>query len=107
MFTLWFTERTADEVTAALSQTSVLWDRYRTFAEVAADPRVTDNPLFSPLDQPRIGRHLAAGLPISIDGGYPPAVPAPALGDHTTAVLTDLGLTGDEIDGLFGSGTVA
>ena len=107
LFTLWFTERTADEVTAALSQTSVLWDRYRTFAEVAADPRVTDNPLFSPLDQPRIGRHLAAGLPISIDGGYPPAVPAPALGDHTTAVLTDLGLTGDEIDGLFGSGTVA
>ncbi|ORA02948.1 2-methylfumaryl-CoA isomerase [Mycolicibacterium bacteremicum] len=107
LFTLWFTERTAEQITAALSQTSVLWDRYRTFAEMAADPRVTQNPLFNTLDQPRIGRHLAPGLPISIDGGYPPAVAAPALGDHTAQVLQTLGLSGEQIDGLFGSGVVA
>lgn len=107
LFTLWFTERTAEQITAALSQTSVLWDRYRTFAEMAADPRVTQNPLFNTLDQPRIGEHLAPGLPISIDGGYPPAVAAPALGDHTAQVLQTLGLSADQIDGLFGSGVVA
>lgn len=107
LFTLWFTERTAEQITAALSQTSVLWDRYRTFAEMAADPRVTENPLFTTLDQPRIGEHLAPGLPISIDGGYPPAVAAPALGDHTAQVLQTLGLSADQIDGLFGSGVVA
>ncbi|MGU3498959.1 CoA transferase [Mycobacterium sp. C31M] len=107
LFTLWFAERDADEVAAALSQTSVLWDRYRSFAEVAADPRVTENPLFTRLDQPRIGPHLAAGLPISIDGGYPAAEPAPALGDHTAQVLTALGLSGAEIDDLLGSGTIA
>lgn len=107
LFTLWFTERTAEQITAALSQTSVLWDRYRTFAEMAADPRVTQNPLFNTLDQPRIGQHLAPGLPISIDGGYPPAVAAPALGDHTAQVLQTLGLSGEQIDGLFGSGVVA
>ncbi len=108
LFTLWFAERDAEEVSAALAQTSVLWERYRSFAEVAADARVTANPLFTELDQPRIGQYLAPGLPISIDGDYPTAVPAPALGDHTAQVLADrLGLSADEIDRLTGSGTVA
>ena len=108
LFTLWFSERTADEITAALASTSVLWERYRSFAEVAAGPKVTDNPLFTPLDQPRIGRHLAAGLPMAIDGTYPPAVAAPAVGDDTATVLTEhLGLGADEIAGLIESGTVA
>ena len=35
LFTVWFTEHTAEEITAALSATSVLWERYRSFAEVA------------------------------------------------------------------------
>ena len=43
--------------------------------------------MFTALDQPRIGEYLAPGLPVSIDGAYPPAVAAPALGDDTAAVL--------------------
>jgi 2-methylfumaryl-CoA isomerase len=108
LFTVWFTERTADEVVAALSATSILWERYRTFADVVTEDKVTSNPLFTELDQPRIGRYLAPGLPLSIDGVHPPAVAAPALGDHTAAVLRDrLGLTAAEIDALVASGTVA
>ncbi|AFM16738.1 putative acyl-CoA transferase/carnitine dehydratase [Mycolicibacterium chubuense NBB4] len=108
LFAEWFTAHTGDEVAAALSATSVLWERYRTFAETSADARVTANPMFAELDQPRIGRYLAPGLPMSIDGAYPPAVPAPALGDDTAAVLSDwLSLDADSIDGLFASGTVA
>ena len=56
----------------------MLWERYRTFAETVTDDRVTANPMFTPLDQPRIGEYLAPGLPIAIDGVYPPAVAAPA-----------------------------
>ncbi|MGN7781051.1 CoA transferase [Mycolicibacterium sp. 22603] len=107
VFTLWFTQHSAAEIIAALTPTSVLWERYRSFAEIAADPRVTDNPLFTQVDQPRIGRHLAPGLPIATDGSYPPAVPAPALGDHTTQVLSALGLSDTEIEALAGSGVVA
>jgi 2-methylfumaryl-CoA isomerase len=107
LFTLWFAERSAEDVTSALSQTSVLWDRYRSFAEVAADERVTANPLFTVLDQPRIGEYLAPGLPISIDGSYPPARPSPTLGDHTSQVLGRLGLSAEEIEKLTGAGTVA
>ena len=108
LFTVWFTGHTGDEVAAALSSTSILWERYRSFADVVTDAKVTDNPLFTTLDQPRIGQYLAPGLPLSIDGTYPQAVAAPALGDHTAEVLrTNLGLGDDEVAGLFESGTVA
>jgi 2-methylfumaryl-CoA isomerase len=108
LFAEWFSAHTADEITAALSSSSVLWDRYRSFAEVVTEDRVTANPMFTPLDQPRIGSYLAPGLPMSIDGTYPPAVAAPAVGDDTAAVLSEcLGMTPDEIGRLTESGTVA
>ncbi|MDN4520652.1 CoA transferase [Mycolicibacterium austroafricanum] len=108
LFAEWFTSHTGAEVAAGLSATSVLWERYQTFGETAADPRVTDNPLFTELDQPRVGRYLAAGLPLSINGAYPAAVPAPTLGDDTAAVLGDwLAMDRGRIDDLFGAGTVA
>jgi len=45
---------------------------------------------------------------LEIDGAYPPAVAAPALGDDTAGVLGEwLGMTPDEIDRLTDSGTVA
>lgn len=108
LYAEWFSTHTGAEIAAALSATSVLWERYHSFAETASDPRVTDNPLFTELDQPRVGRHHAAGMPVSIDGVYPKAVPAPALGDDTDAVLADwLSLDSAQIDELRGSGTVA
>lgn len=106
LFTPWFNSHTAEEVIAALSASSVLWDRYLDFAEVARDPRVTENPLFSMLEQPRIGSYLAPGLPMSVDGTHVCAEPAPALGDDTAAVLAELGLTDSEIGALVESGIV-
>jgi 2-methylfumaryl-CoA isomerase len=108
VFGAWFRAHTGEEIAAALAQTSVLWERYRTFAETAADPKVTANALFTELDQPRIGRYLAPGLPVAFDGAYPPATPAPALGDDTTAVLRDwLSFDDAGIADLVASGTVA
>jgi 2-methylfumaryl-CoA isomerase len=107
LFAEWFAAHTAAEVTEALSASSVLWERYRTFAEVAGDEKVTANPLFTALDQPRIGEYLAPGLPVSIDGDYPQAVAAPALGEDTAGVLAEwLGLGAGDIDQLTESGTV-
>ncbi len=107
LYAEWFCGHTGAQISAALSATSVLWERYQTFGETAADRRVTDNPLFTELDQPRVGRYLAAGLPVSFDGTYPPAVPAPELGDDTDAVLGEwLSLDPAEVDELRRSGTV-
>ena len=108
LFTTWFVNRTADEIAAALGTTSILWERYRTFAEVVTDPKVTDNPLFTSLDQPRVGTYLAPGLPLAIDGQYPAAVPAPELGDHTATVLRSrLEMSDAEVRALIDAGTVA
>jgi 2-methylfumaryl-CoA isomerase len=107
LFNEWFSQHTAQEVTDALSGSSVLWDRYRTFAEAARGDRVIANPMFTSLDQPRIGEYLAPGLPMSIGGVYPAATVSPALGDDTAAVLGEwLGLASDEIARLTAAGTV-
>ena len=86
LFAEWFAAHTAAEITAALADSSVLWERYQSFAEVAAGPRVSANPLFSTLDQPRIGSYPAPGLPMSVDGMHTRPAPAPALGQDNDAV---------------------
>lgn len=107
LFDGWFAERTGPQIEAALGGTSLLWDRYRSFAEVATDERLRDNAMFTALHQPRVGDYLAAGLPASLDGAHPPAVAAPELGADTGQVLAELGMTIDDIDRLRQNGTVA
>jgi 2-methylfumaryl-CoA isomerase len=85
----WFGEHTTDEVAAALGGTSVLWERYRTFAELAADAATLANPLVARIDQPGIGRILATGTPLAQVGTTQTPAPAPALGADTEAVLRE------------------
>jgi len=107
LFAPWFRRRSSGEAAAALVGTSILHERYRTFAELAADPLVTANPMFRTLEQPRIGTYSAPSTPMSFDGEHPPVRPAPANGDDTAAVLAEhLGLTDDEIDALAADGTI-
>jgi 2-methylfumaryl-CoA isomerase len=84
----WFASHAVDEVSAALAGTSVLWDRYRSFAGLV--PGLRDDPLMSEIDQPGVGRHLAPGSPLAVDGRTAPAVPAPLLGEHTGEILAAL-----------------
>ena len=108
LFAAWFADHAAEQVTAALSRTTVLFERYRTFAEVVQDPKVTDNPLFSRLNQPGVGDYLAAGLPAAFDGVHPASAAAPALGQDTADVLTEnLGLTAADIARLTDTKTIA
>jgi 2-methylfumaryl-CoA isomerase len=108
LFATWFAEHTAEQITAALSDTTVLFEQYRTFAQVAADPKVTANSLFSRLHQPGVGDYLAPGLPAAFDGNFPASAPAPALGHDTADVLGQyLGLTPADIERLTSAKTIA
>ncbi len=92
LFAAWFRTRTAEEAASALAASSVLWERYQSFAEVAASPRVTANPMFARLDQPRVGPYLAPGLPMSVDGAHAAPTAAPILGqDNDTLPARWLG----------------
>jgi 2-methylfumaryl-CoA isomerase len=86
----WFAGHTTAEVTQALAGSSVLWERYRTFAELAADPATLANPLAGLVDQPGIGEILATGIPLAQPGTPQTPVPAPVLGADTAAVLGEL-----------------
>jgi 2-methylfumaryl-CoA isomerase len=108
LFATWFAEHTAEQITAALSATTVLFERYRTFAQVAEDDRVTSNPLFARLHQDGIGDYLAPGMPTAFDGVHPPSRPAPRLGGDTAEVLTGrLGLSDTDIERLISANTIA
>jgi 2-methylfumaryl-CoA isomerase len=108
LFSTWFAGHTTEEITAALSTTTVLYERYRTFAQAAKDERVMANPLFSRLHQDGLGEYLAPGLPIAFDGTHPMSKAAPALGGDTAAVLTErLGLSTADIERLTSAQTIA
>jgi 2-methylfumaryl-CoA isomerase len=108
LFATWFAGHTAEEITEALSATSVLFERYRTFAQVAEDERVTANPLFSPLHQDGLGDYLAPAMPAVLDDGYLASQPAPRLGGDTADLLTArLGLSAADIARLTDAKTIA
>jgi 2-methylfumaryl-CoA isomerase len=108
LFATWFADHTAQKITSALSDTTVLFERYSTFAEVAADPKVIANPLFSRLHQPGVGDYFAPGMPAAFDGTHPASAPAPALGQDTADVLAQyLGLTNTDIARLTSAKTIA
>jgi len=88
----WFESRTATEVLGALDSTNVLCTRYRALADLAADGGkvLADDPLFNSIDHPGVGRHFAAGSPIVMNAQQQPAHPAPAVGQHTDEVLSEL-----------------
>jgi 2-methylfumaryl-CoA isomerase len=91
-----------------LSATSVLFERYQSFAEAAAGDRVTANPLFSRLHQEGVGDYLAPGMPTVFDGQHFAGEAAPTLGADTADVLTkDLGLTATDITRLTDAKTIA
>jgi 2-methylfumaryl-CoA isomerase len=107
----WCAARTLADIRAAFDARGVCWGPYQTFRQlVAEDPRCsTTNPLFAEIDQPGVGRVLAAGSPLSpVELGRVPVAPAPALGEHTDEVLAGiLGLTAAEIGALHDRGVVA
>jgi 2-methylfumaryl-CoA isomerase len=96
----WVAARTAAEVTEALKEAGALAAPYRSFRELAHDrDAVLDNPMFTVLDQPGIGRYPVAASPLQF-GAVPRemALPAPALGQHTDEILSGiLGLSSAQI----------
>jgi 2-methylfumaryl-CoA isomerase len=106
----WVAALTAAEVGSALKKAGALWAPYQTFRELAADKdNVLDNPLFTILDQPGIGRYPVAATPLQF-GAVPrqPPRPAPVLGQDTDAILSGiLGLSDREIGKLHDDKVVA
>ena len=107
----WFHARTLAEAAEILNAHRVTWGPYRSVREaLACDPDCSvDNPLFTLTEQPGIGSYLMPATPLEF-GRSPrlPAMPAPALGEHTDQILLDiLGLSEAEVGRLHDQGVVA
>ncbi len=106
----WFATRNVADFAKTFDHSGITWSEFRTFSQaIEEDPDLsTENPIFSAVDQPGIGRYLSPGTPFAFDG-MPRETPAPAplLGQHTEAVLADVArLPEGEIARLFDEGIV-
>jgi 2-methylfumaryl-CoA isomerase len=107
----WFRMRRIEDFGPMLDRAGVTWSVFRSFAEaVREDPDLSpENPLFTLVDQPGVGRYPTPGSPLGFAGvAREPARPAPRLGEHTEEILADVvGLPSHEIGRLFDRGVVA
>lgn len=106
----WFAMRRVEDFAEAFNAKGITWSVFRSVKEaVAEDPDMgEDNPMFSVLDQPGLGRFPVPGCPVSFSQAKRQRpVPAPALGAHTEEILADVARLGDnEIGRLFDAGIV-
>ena len=64
LFNPWFQNLTLKEISERLDRCGVCWGPYRTFRQMLdEDPRCsTENPMFSEIDQPGVGRRRALAM---------------------------------------------
>ena len=107
----WTSTATFADIERALNEHGCCWGPYQTVRElVENDPDVSpENPIFSLVEQPDIGRYPVPGQPMSFGAvARKSAAPAPRLGEHTDEILADLlGLDDGAIGRLHDDGVVA
>lgn len=103
-----FAAMTLEAVTAALDAEEMIWAPMLTSAEAAVDPQAVAAGCVVEMPQHDGGTIKAPGGPIRFPGADDgPKGPAPRAGEHTRAVLVELGYNESEIDALIASGAAA
>ena len=85
----------------ALEEADVPYSVVATLDDVVADRQMQANGVFVEIDDPVLGRVRTVDTPMQIEGHPKPArTPAPRLGEHTAAILAEIGLGEQEIRSL-------
>ena len=92
-----------DEVVALLDDAQIASARLNTVGDLLAHPQLGHR--WSEMDSPA-GPIRALPSPVSTGGPAPAFGPIPAVGEHTDAILAELGLTAAEITAMHEAGTV-
>jgi formyl-CoA transferase/CoA:oxalate CoA-transferase len=103
-----FRERTTEEWLERLHAAGVPVAPILAVDRVLADPQVRHRRMVVDVEHPRHGTLPTLGTPLKIDGATaPPMTAAPALGQHTDAVLSEwLGLSAERVAALRRDGVV-
>ncbi|TFV91055.1 CoA transferase [Blastococcus sp. CT_GayMR16] len=102
-----FATRTLEEWGRLFDAEGFIWGPGSTVAEFAADAQAEVDGLYPTIDHPEAGTFRTVASPIRISGAdIAPRGPAPSVGQHTTGVLADLGLTAQELTALAADGII-
>jgi len=111
LFEPWIAAHTLAHLAPLFDEHGLCWDKYQTIGElVRDDPDCSDdNPIFSTIEQPGIGRYPVPGNAAYFSSvSRQPARPAAQIGQHTDEILSDiLGLDSSVIGRLHDDGVVA
>lgn len=106
----WMSRHSFAQAAEALTKQGACWGKYQTLTQLVTQDEACSpaNPMFRTIDQPGVGPHLAAGLPLNFSAVERlPAAAAPTLGQHTGEVLWELlGVSQAEYGGLRDRGVV-
>lgn len=99
--------RTRAQWGADLDTARISWGPINTLPEVFADPQVAHRDLRIHAEHPTVGTIPLVRNPM-IDPGVPhPVQPPPLNGEHSAAILAELGLAPEAVEALLASGAVA
>jgi crotonobetainyl-CoA:carnitine CoA-transferase CaiB-like acyl-CoA transferase len=90
-----------------LDRSGIIWGRVAELPDLVEDPAARQMGMFAAIDHPEAGRFETLAAPFTLSASEVTVRgPAPAIGEHSTEVLHELGLTGDEIVALIDDGVV-
>ncbi len=90
-----------------LDKAGIVWGPVQSLDQVAKDPQAKALGLFPKLEHETLGSYPTVNIPMRFnDSKVEPRGVSPAIGEHTTDVLTDLGLSAVEIANLRKQGVI-
>lgn len=102
----WTVKRTKFEVMAALKAIDVPCGPVLSTRDILDDRALYERGFLVEVPHPERGSYVTLGSPIQLSASHVPVDRAPLLGEHTQAVLADLGFTEEEIAGMRAAGAV-
>jgi len=99
--------RTLEEWSSILGKEDIPWASVQTLPEVVKDPHVLARELLVDTDLGRLGKHKVLGHPAKIEGlKSDKRANVPRRGEHTAAILKDLGYSATEVAGFTRRGII-
>src|ERR1700674_4469754 len=96
----WTSTKTKFEAMDLLNEHDIPCGPILSMKELAEEPSLRATGTIVEIDHPARGKYLTVGNPIKMSDSVTQVTRSPLLGEHTNEVLTELGLSADEIEAL-------